>query len=76
MPEHGPAVYFFFEALLLPFLQVPAIAFVALFCIPYLADAFWDFTVILFWCTFGGSSDQDKYYEVDSLYKEGETDII
>lgn len=71
MDGNGPAMYFFLEAMALPVMQIPAIGWVVFFSLYYILEFLWYFCVILFWVTFGGNSDPDKYYDPNQLYDEG-----
>ena len=57
MTGYEPALFFWIESLLLPFMQLPSIIWVSLTWYVYAAEVFWFFAKIFFWAAFADNED-------------------
>ena len=70
MKGYEPALYFFLEALILPWLEFPAIVWCLLLWWLYAAEILYWVGEVFFWTVFGGSGDPDYYYDKHGIYED------
>ena len=76
MTGYEPAIFFFIEWLILPWLQLPAFIWFSLTWYVYAAEVFWFFITIFFWASFADQDDMQRQSWDDADDSKEEADAV